>query len=930
MKNKISYIIIGIILTFVGVLSIIPTAFYFDNLRPVPSQYHIEVDEDNLELFPGQKYTLNPFLILDNEKVNAYSDKFTYSTNRKDLIHFIDVNSGGTFQVDENQKNGEAIITIENGGKTKDVTVKVKEGLYEIYNVEISNDNLHTIYLGTTYKLNFYTNHSLIDYDWINVKCIKGNGSNEEIDGLVKININDSSIEIEPIGFGEGCLEISVKNTDISPFTSFYLDFKCQFKSEDINSSLKNETYLSNEKLKEIKDLSVKVTTDYFDLSGLDIFENLDRIEIQNNNVVGFINFNPIKTKFDIIVLNDDLYQQYMELSTINEDLKLHIYPKYEKRIFIGYPICVEKNFDYKIVKDEEVDELFQNGISIEGYSFNGWYSKCENDYFSAKDKIATNNNVIRMKAYGEYIAKKYNVFFYYIDDNGNEVQWREKREIIYGEKLSFPVSPTTSNKRPFKQWIEKGTGTIYKDGDIYKQARDLYLIADTSEGYIVNLDANGGSVTPSYITVLYNSPYGNIPTPTRKNATFLGWYLNGTKIESTTKYLENNSSGVTLIAKWSGNFANYNEYKNDGNADLLVDSNVNLESDNSNANFVIKQTTNKIHIKNATLSSLSMETRNSPLNITLENVTVQQKQDAINPVVDFSKYINQTLTINLIGNNKFIGVNNNKNRDENMGIGLLGNDIKFTGNGSLTIQGASGNQGYDGQHGAKVTKLSIDTIGQVLIQGGNGGNGISATQVGASGSTGKNGGYGLVCNNLSISDNAILKLVGGNGGIGGNGANGSTGSAGGNGGTGGNGGYALYGEKSSKISMNNNLILFGGNGANGGNAGNGGNGANGAYGYFGGQNGGSGGNGGNGGNAGSPLGLYNGFTIDSEKLLEINTPTQGNGGNAGNGGNGGNGGSAGWLMPHGNGGSPGKAGSPGIGIIDGKSGRDGSWGAKG
>ncbi len=63
----------------------------------------------------------------------------------------------------------------------------------------------------------------------------------------------------------------------------------------------------------------------------------------------------------------------------------------------------------------------------------------------------------------------------------------------------------------------------------------------------------------------------------------------------------------------------------------------------------------------------------------------------------------------------------------------------------------------------------------------------------------------------------------------------------------------ALYGEESPKLPMNNNLILFGGNGVNGG-------------------------------NSSSRLGLYNGFTIDNEKLLEINILTQGNDGNAGNG----------------------------------------------
>ena len=67
----------------------------------------------------------------------------------------------------------------------------------------------------------------------------------------------------------------------------------------------------------------------------------------------------------------------------------------------------------------------------------------------------------------------------------------------------------------------------------------------------IVEYDNNGGSSCSSK-EVNYNGNYGDLCTPVRTGYTFLGWYLNNQKVDSSTKVEK--TSDHTLVAKWSIN----------------------------------------------------------------------------------------------------------------------------------------------------------------------------------------------------------------------------------------------------------------------------------------------------------------------------------------------------------------------------------------
>jgi len=64
-----------------------------------------------------------------------------------------------------------------------------------------------------------------------------------------------------------------------------------------------------------------------------------------------------------------------------------------------------------------------------------------------------------------------------------------------------------------------------------------------------VTLDPNGGAVSPDNIQVKSGKKYGDLPTPTKDNEEFEGWYYNNQKVTADT-YV-NNTEDHTLIARW-------------------------------------------------------------------------------------------------------------------------------------------------------------------------------------------------------------------------------------------------------------------------------------------------------------------------------------------------------------------------------------------
>lgn len=201
-----------------------------------------------------------------------------------------------------------------------------------------------------------------------------------------------------------------------------------------------------------------------------------------------------------------------------------------------------------------------------------------------------------------------------------------------------------------------------------------------------------------------------------------------------------------------------------------------------------------------------------------------------------------------------------------------------------LTVTASDGTAyNADGYAGITSENFNILGNGKLIVIGGNGYGWSSYNN----GKNGGNGGVAVNAKQLSIEDNCLVKLSGGNGGNGAKGVTGETGLAGqkGNnesqgpdsyyeydgrpggtggpgkvGGVGGNGGSAIATERTPTIAKGVQLYLNSGNGGNGGNGGTGGTGGKGGNGgdddgfsfiWWGDMSGGAGGRGGYGGAGG-------------------------------------------------------------------------------
>lgn len=76
-----------------------------------------------------------------------------------------------------------------------------------------------------------------------------------------------------------------------------------------------------------------------------------------------------------------------------------------------------------------------------------------------------------------------------------------------------------------------------------------------------VTLDANGGTVSPTYVNITGGGTYGSLPTPTRTGYKFNYWTKDGKQIYSSTVV----NSSHTLVANWTANTYTVNFKNADG-----------------------------------------------------------------------------------------------------------------------------------------------------------------------------------------------------------------------------------------------------------------------------------------------------------------------------------------------------------------------------
>lgn len=162
-------------------------------------------------------------------------------------------------------------------------------------------------------------------------------------------------------------------------------------------------------------------------------------------------------------------------------------------------------------------------------------------------------NRADNLKISNPYIVN-YKIIY---DANGGE-NAPEPQMKTHNQDLALSSEIPTRNSYKFKGWAlnKNSTQVDYQAGSNYieDKAVTLYAVWELQE-FTVTFNPMGGTVDPSSKEVLYNEPYGELPTPTKLGYKFDGWYLEENyqnKVDENT--IVNSMQAHTLYANWIAN----------------------------------------------------------------------------------------------------------------------------------------------------------------------------------------------------------------------------------------------------------------------------------------------------------------------------------------------------------------------------------------
>lgn len=143
---------------------------------------------------------------------------------------------------------------------------------------------------------------------------------------------------------------------------------------------------------------------------------------------------------------------------------------------------------------------------------------------------------------------------------NGGSVSPSSK-DITYGIVYGDLPTPTRDGHTFDGWWTNLNGGTRVTATDVCEFEGDGTLYAKwIANGYTLYYNVNGGnSISPSSKSITYGETYGDLPTPTRTNYIFNGWYTDatsGTQVTSDTKYTVAGDS--TIYAHWTTGYWSY------------------------------------------------------------------------------------------------------------------------------------------------------------------------------------------------------------------------------------------------------------------------------------------------------------------------------------------------------------------------------------
>ena len=272
----------------------------------------------------------------------------------------------------------------------------------------------------------------------------------------------------------------------------------------------------------------------------------------QTNLPLSIANINPTRTgyTFDGWYSNSSFLGE--PITQLTEAKSYELYAKWEPQIYY-----ITYNVGQGTMPTEYVESFNQTNLPLSianinptrtGYTFDGWYS---NSSFLG-EPITQLTETKSYELYAKYSENiSYTITYKYNDMTSTQT--------VRGGDIFTLITPSRQGYN-FSDWYDYDNYQTVNNG-IYNYNKDITLTARWEIiNYNINYNLDGGSLPEDAKTSfnINSLPY-SLPTPTKENCSFMGWYENsdfsGEPILTLSKDLLKN---YTLYAKFTDNPAEY------------------------------------------------------------------------------------------------------------------------------------------------------------------------------------------------------------------------------------------------------------------------------------------------------------------------------------------------------------------------------------